>query len=738
MHTRIRPQITPKLGTQKFEMEERVNTDMEAGLEGKCVCELVENFRRYSVDVKQRVLERGRPCPTLKELFSQTKKCKRYFNPAMYSKYEWLCGCSHKVCLFCWPCALFSVDPRQIVLAFDGVSDLNNLNNILTRHCVTKQHIGHSIQWKTFGKARIDIAMDDSIRLRNRAYNLEVSKNRELMKRLISVVCLLSKQELAFRGHDESEGSHNRGNYIEMLKFLSEFDKPLSEHLESASIFKGFSSSIQNDLITSIRDVLSSEILNEIRQSPFASILVDEATDTSNSSQLSICLRVSVEGKGVFERIVKLVNVSERKNAEALSEHILEAIRDANVQVLVAQNYDGASVMSSGLNGVQKKVRDEHPLAHYIHCHAHRLNLVLSQGLQSIACLRVFFSTVHGLANFFSTSSKRTSLLDKHAIGRLPKSSGVRWGYNSRTVGTICDHREKFVSLFEDIMAHPEQYDGQTYILAEGFLRKLNDFEFVFLLMVTRDIFSNSDILFKILQERQLDLTTAVQRVDTFRLYVGAITTKFAKFYHSAVSSVGECRKRTAPSQSPEDKFKGILEQLQVNLLQQICDRFSSLKEFDFLELLHPTRYSEYSRLFPHTTFDKLLKKFGRYFDSVSLKNELIVLYSSSEFSDMSPLQLFNHIFDQHLTNCLPNVYTLSRLIITIPSTTATVERSFSTMKRIKSNDRSTINDKRLEDLIIISSEKQLLQELRQKSDFYDKVIDLFARKDRRIPLLFK
>ena len=50
-------------------------------------------------------------------------------------------------------------------------------------------------------------------------------------------------------------------------------------------------------------EILSYEIAKEICNAPFASAIVHEATDLSNSSQLSVSIRVVVEGKGVFERI---------------------------------------------------------------------------------------------------------------------------------------------------------------------------------------------------------------------------------------------------------------------------------------------------------------------------------------------------------------------------------------------------------------------------------------------------
>ena len=40
---------------------------------------------------------------------------------------------------------------------------------------------------------------------------------------------------------------------------------------------------------------------------------------------------------------------------------------------LVAQCYDGASLMSGHKSGVQKRIRDQVPMSLYIHCMAHEV-----------------------------------------------------------------------------------------------------------------------------------------------------------------------------------------------------------------------------------------------------------------------------------------------------------------------------------------------------------------------------
>ena len=52
-------------------------------------------------------------------------------------------------------------------------------------------------------------------------------------RRPFDCVLLLSKQGLAFRGHDESQTSSNRKNFLELVHFLSKYSKQLHRWLES-------------------------------------------------------------------------------------------------------------------------------------------------------------------------------------------------------------------------------------------------------------------------------------------------------------------------------------------------------------------------------------------------------------------------------------------------------------------------------------------------------------------------
>lgn len=80
----------------------------------------------------------------------------------------------------------------------------------------------------------------------------------------------------------------------------------------------------------------------------------------------------------MVERFLGFMDVSLKQDADALFTTIIDFFQKNNIfEPIIAQSYDGASVMSGRFNGVQQKLKSKHPKAIYIHCMAHRMNLIV-------------------------------------------------------------------------------------------------------------------------------------------------------------------------------------------------------------------------------------------------------------------------------------------------------------------------------------------------------------------------
>jgi hypothetical protein len=240
-------------------------------------------FSRKTHQEKLQIVERGRPRPEIPGLLSEHKEkgriFMRHFHSTEFDKVLWMTGSASLNKLFCWPCLLFGHD--KSAWNKEGIANLNTLSNSVKKHQRFQKHILAQLMFCTFGNTRIDLQLDEQHRIQVSRHNELVTHNRDILKRLIDSVCHLAKLEAPFRGHDESSTSLNKGHYLELLSLIGSYDNLLKSHLDTATVFRGTSNRIQNDLIEAFGEVVLDKIKEEVKNASFVAILLDETTDAT-------------------------------------------------------------------------------------------------------------------------------------------------------------------------------------------------------------------------------------------------------------------------------------------------------------------------------------------------------------------------------------------------------------------------------------------------------------------------
>jgi hypothetical protein len=80
----------------------------------------------------------------------------------------------------------------------------------------------------------------------------------------------------------------SRGFFRELLDFTSDIDYIMNEHLKTASVFKGTSKTIQNEILDSMFAACQTEIRNQINEADFLPIQCDETTDVASHCQMVV------------------------------------------------------------------------------------------------------------------------------------------------------------------------------------------------------------------------------------------------------------------------------------------------------------------------------------------------------------------------------------------------------------------------------------------------------------------
>lgn len=174
-------------------------------------------------------------------------------------------------------------------------------------------------------------------------------------------------QGLTFRGHDESEESMNRGNFLELLKWLASNNEEVDKYVFYNALGNCSLTcpNIQKEIIQCCAIETRKKIIEELGDDHYA-ILADEASDVSHRQQLAVCLCYVDKLGRPCEHFLGVVHV---RNTTSLS--LKEAIQDLLVghqltsTQIRGQGYDGASNMRGGIKGLKTLFLKDSPSSYY-------------------------------------------------------------------------------------------------------------------------------------------------------------------------------------------------------------------------------------------------------------------------------------------------------------------------------------------------------------------------------------
>lgn len=123
---------------------------------------------------------------------------------------------------------------------------------------------------------------------------------------------------------------------------------------------------------------IMTEYYNKICEAEFVSISIDESADKSQLEQVSICLRIVLNGLIVSEIFVGFFQQWTLQHR-----HYFKFVKSLFFRIglrmtkLWGQCYDGTANVSGRLTGLQARIREEESRALHVHCTAHKWNLVV-------------------------------------------------------------------------------------------------------------------------------------------------------------------------------------------------------------------------------------------------------------------------------------------------------------------------------------------------------------------------
>ena len=670
----------------------------------------------------------------------------------------WLLYSPHKSAAYCFCCLLFPHSPSNMRSALESPDGFTiwKKSEKLKNHEECQSHRKSFLEWKEMERAlRLKGGVDEIL---EKQVQDEKKRWREILKRIIDVIKLLASQNLALCGHVEQLDSDNPGNFLATLKFLSFYDTLLENHLknvrENPHSVSYLSHDIQNEFLSLLAGAVRDKIIKEIKEAKYFGILYDSTPDVSHTEQLSQVIRYvqsdfetgNVRVKETFIKFVEL----DKKDAAGYEAIILKSLQDDGLNFLDcrAQVYDNAAVMSGSISGVQTRLRERNPKAVFINCDNHSLNLAGVHAASVDPTIITFFGTVQEVYSFFSGSTTRWKKMSEMLDLTVKKESDTRWSAREAAVRAIAVSYGKLVGLLQSL--NEDQHEStDTRAKAGILLKSLLTFNCVVYLYFWNEVLHKINVVQKRLQSPNMNLHEAATDLDSlWKNFTDDRDNLCARSLQQGLQLADKWeiaterrmrRKRLMPGESEpdaglsvQDEASRVMKLSLDTLCQELQERSIRLQElnskFGFLLNVQSLINGNVESDLVHQCAD-----FGVVYEGdvngAALYQEITdcqMLFANRQTLPSTPEELLKATI-QYGKDVFPNLQTALQILLTMPVSVASCERSFSKLKIIKTYLRSTMAQERLGNLAILSIEKEVFNSV----DF-DQIIDQFAEKKSR------
>ena len=225
----------------------------------------------------------------------------------------------------------------------------------------------------------------------------ERSKKRKANKALLGCTHYLCKQHIPH--------TTNFSKLIDLIVSCGWND--LEEFVRKAAKNASYTSTdAVTDFVEAIGVWVDELQVNRVRNAPFFSLTADECVNVANIEELSVYCRWVENGVPV-EHFLEIPTLK-KTNAQSIYSVLLDWLKKKDLQCskLIGMGFDGAATVAWKKSGVQARLKKLAPHSVCIHCHCHKLQLACVHSANSTVGIKLVYTTLTTLWNFFTISRK--------------------------------------------------------------------------------------------------------------------------------------------------------------------------------------------------------------------------------------------------------------------------------------------------------------------------------------------
>ena len=673
--------------------------------------------------------------------------------------------------MFCRLCQEHGKPPANARGAWTsrGITDWNHATELLKLHNGSKWHKDAAIAARMAEQAQQSV-LELQCAAAAREANEKRARNRAVLLKIIRSVYFLVKHRIP-----------HTYTFQDLLGLqVANGDQLLEQHIAESPANARYTSKFSvTSFIEAIDTWLDRKLMESLKDSPFFSILADECEDVTTQEELSICCRWIVNGQPEehFLTILHVLACNAATIAEALESFV--ASKHLDYCKLVGQGYDGAAVFSGSRSGVHIRMRTHCAHALYIHCACHRLQLASVQAAESVPEIKKIFGMMGNIWKLFYYSPKKTQALrEVQAALTLPelkvvKPSDTRWLSHERCMRAIRKELPALITTLQQLYETTGDAEAFglstllssfTAVASVVFLSEVLDILARMNATMQRKVadFSKMQALLqftldelKSLKEEKAEWcssteSTLAQLETEYGIEIGRPRHGSARSRFALISNTKEYRSQIAipyidslvdninrrfsdkavkllvassifnPAQLPTEE--STMSSYGVQEIRNLADFYGKEASVDYLGVTYTSA--------PLVDRDELLSEWKIFRRALCKEKELIVRLKKLSTPPSMQEVLQSMRATEAYKGIFPQTFTLINILLALPVGTATVERSFSQMKLIKTRLRNRLSDINLSRLMKIAVEGPELSCVP-----FEEILDVFKEQNRRIEL---
>ncbi|XP_046737530.1 zinc finger MYM-type protein 1-like [Diprion similis] len=544
-------------------------------------------------------------------------------------------------------------------------------------------------------------------------------------------------QSLALRGGSSEMYARNNSNFLKLIELFAKFDLIMAEHVSrirnEETRCHYLNNRIQNEIISLMSKTIRDSLIDMIKKAKWYSIILDCTSDKSRIEQMSIIIRSVAYNQNpkkfeVREHFLGFLPITDT-TGKGLTEVILDELQKLGIALsdMRGQGYDNGANMKGKHSGVQNRILLMNPRAFFVPCSAHTLSLVVCDSA--------------------SVTGQTTAVSDTRWVSRVVAMKPVRY-----QLGEIYD------ALME--ISLDDKRDNLSKHEAQCLAQSIANFKFIRSVIIWFDILNQVNVESKLLQSLALNIIECCNILDRTTAFLKQYRSEesFCRILNEAKDLASELKveptfhpnntvrvrrkKRNFEYEARDERVTDPKEQFRTELFYHVIDtavismeeRFQQLQEhsndFKFLYDIHALKSS---------TKEKIMKScknlHGRLtdgekmdIDGIDLCDEIMNLAAMLP-ADQSPIEVLNFIVKNDILSVVPNIVIALRILLSLPVSVASGERSLSKLKIIKNYLRSTLSQESLVGLATISIESELCDRI----DYQELIADFAKVKVRKI-----